>query len=679
MSNSDRHNDPAYEEAVRVLGFESGEAVEPHLPDLHRVEEKLEAMIEEAPDEEARESLRGELGRLSEALQTLEMGMPAGTVAPRVGPAVWAWAAVLLIGCFLGLGWIGNTWIAERRVTAHEQRIAGLLKEGDAALEKRRWPEAAEIYNAILELDPGYPGATNGLQRIEDGKVEERRQQIGFLAGSAQAAIEGRRWNEAESASRKLRALDPGNGKLAELVEKIATGRKVDRIVGLLDAANEAIREEDWERVSLHARQLEAVAPDHDDLPRLKKMAEEGMKLLAERRAKARELYKEALAMDNGTYSPEALEVLREALRLADRPEYQGLYDKISSYARTLEVPGEFKTVGEALAAARPKDKVRIAAGTYRESLIIPPEVELEGAGPGRSIFECDSAESSVVVVKSDSRGARLAGLTLQQAGIALTEERFPVVAVDGGELTIDNCHIENGSGHGVAVVNGGEVLLRDVRIKNCGWDGLAVYGEGSRGEARGCRFDENLHHGVDAWSGGKVSISKCRSSRNGLAGVVIMSPGVLSTVTGSTSDENRELGLLVSAGSAAELDGNQVSGNLLGGVFVRDAGTAVTLINNRITKNGTAGVVVDKRSKVLRYEDNTVSGNSGKQVDLKAEVGAGEASGSAPEEVPKVVPPPDVPEELESPEAAGEAPAPGDGEVPAPPGPLKTTDLSAE
>ena len=66
----------------------------------------------------------------------------------------------------------------------------------------------------------------------------------------------------------------------------------------------------------------------------------------------------------------------------------------------------------------------------------------------------------------------------MRHLGIALSEERFPVVAIDGGSLTIDNCHIENGSGHGVAVVNGGKAIMRDARIERCCWDGLAVYGE---------------------------------------------------------------------------------------------------------------------------------------------------------------------------------------------------------
>jgi hypothetical protein len=127
------------------------------------------------------------------------------------------------------------------------------------------------------------------------------------------------------------------------------------------------------------------------------------------------------------------------------------------------------------------------------------------------------------------------------------------------------------------------------------------------------------------------------------------MSPGVPSKVEGSTCDENRELGILVANGATVEVTGSLFSSNLLGGVLVRDPGTQAVIVGNRILKNGTAGLVADKRSRLLRFEDNEIRENSGQQVKLDADLEA--------EKVPPTPEPieiPDVGAPREAPEAPG-------------------------
>ncbi len=117
-------------------------------------------------------------------------------------------------------------------------------------------------------------------------------------------------------------------------------------------------------------------------------MAVEGIRLMDERRTRGRELYMTALELDNGAYSAEAVEMLREAMRLESRPEYEGLYKKISGHARVLKVPEDYPTIGEALATARDKDKVVVGEGTYQEMLVLRAAVEVEGAGPEKTVIE---------------------------------------------------------------------------------------------------------------------------------------------------------------------------------------------------------------------------------------------------------------------------------------------------
>ena len=610
-----------YPEAARVLGFREGDWISPHLPAFRLAEQKLRELIDGAEDGELEARYREELARLNEAMRVVEAEKSRERTPSRRRASILFVISVLAVGGVVGAAWRGNRWIVQEDLSNRDRQIEHLLATGRIAVEKHRWPEAERVYNDVMALDPGSTRGRDGFRSIAEGRDEEQRQAIGFLLGTVQAAVEARNWDGAEKSCREVRAMDPGNTKIDDFLERISEGRTRDKVVRILEGTEEAIREEHWEALAGHAADLAMLAPDHVDLPRIRELTAEGMKLMEDRRAKARELYLQALEIGDGTYSDEALEMLREAMRLAPRPEYQGLYQRISAHARILRVPEDFGTVGEALATARTNDKLRIGEGTYVESLVFPAAVDLEGAGSDKTIIECPGTESSVVTMGKEAGGSRMSGFTLRQSGVALTEKRFPVVAVDGAKVVIEDCRVENGSGHGIAVLGGSTVILRRVRVTKCGWDGLAVYGQGSRAEVLEGRFELNLHHGIDAWDGGGVAVTRSRCSGNGLTGMVLMSNGVVSRMEGCTSDLNRELGVLVANGTQVVLRDNQFLSNLLGGVLVRDEGTRASLSKNRIMKNGEAGVVVDQKSVLERFENNEARENSGEQIRLKADL----------------------------------------------------------
>jgi hypothetical protein len=262
-----------------------------------------------------------------------------------------------------------------------------------------------------------------------------------------------------------------------------------------------------------------------------------------------------------------------------------------------------------------------VAEGEYEESLQIGLKVDIEGAGPGKTIVKIDARSASVVQNSPLSAGSRVAAMTLRHLGNSLTDERYPVVAVDGSELNLENCEVEDGAGHGVAVINGGMARLRGVRVQNCGWDGLSVYGAESRADVSDSRFEANIHHGIDAWNGGSVEIRKSRCAANGLAGIVLMSAGVKSVLTQCTADRNREVGVVVSNGSLAVLRSNRAESNLLGGFLVEGEGTSVVMEGNVAEKNEEVGIMVDQRSTLTSFKENVSRGNSGEQIKLKAEL----------------------------------------------------------
>jgi tetratricopeptide (TPR) repeat protein len=609
----------SYEDAMKVLGFEPGAIVSPHLPVFRRVETKLGELIETTEDEQVKAIFREELGRLNEALRVVEAEKAREPSLKARGMGVRLALSLFLVACIVGSAWWANKMLLEDRATTQERDLETLALDGRIAVESRNWAKAEAIYQEISSREPDSQRARDGFRSIEEGKEAGRRQKLGFLLGSVRAAIEQRDWNEAEAKGKEVLEMEPGHQEVLAMLKSIEDGRVYDKIVIMLESAEEALRDEKWVVLAKRTAELESIAPSHAQLARLKSASAQGMKILEERRIMARELYDKAFALDEGEHSEEALEALREAIRLADHEDFQVLYKKMSSYTRVLEVPGDYSTIAEALKAARSNDKVRIGPGTYKESLTLTVKVDLEGAGSDKTIIECEAKVASVLLARKDATGSRVAHVTLQQAGIDLTEERYPVVAADGVELSVEDCRVVNGSGHGIAVINGGLGRLRNVTVSKCGWDGLAVYGDESRADVADSRFESNFHHGIDAWAGGSVEIRKSRTTLNGLAGVLLMSPGVKSMVTQCTADRNREVGIMVSNGSQAVLRANRAELNLLGGFLVEGEGTSVALEGNVAEKNYKVGIVVDKRSTASRFKNNISRNNVGQQLNLEA------------------------------------------------------------
>jgi len=621
----------SYEDAMRVLGYEADAIVSPHLPLFKKVAGKLEALVNSTKDDHLRKNFSDELHRLKEALRVVESERDREPSLRGEGMGLRLGLALLIAGILVAAAWYGNRTIEEGGYLRDREGIARLEAMARLAEESRDWSGAEEVYAELNKLIPDSARVREGLARVADGREEARRQKLGFLVGSIRASMEGRNWEEAERLLGNLREMEVDHPEIGSFIKVIQTGRVSDRIAGLLEQAEEALKEEQWVSLGDHTAKLEAIAPDHKQLARFKTATEEGMKVLEGRRVRARELYEKALALDNGEFSDPALETLREAIRLDNRTDYQNLYNKMSAYTRLLKVPGDYSTITEALAAARTNDKIRLGEGVFNESLSMNVKVDLEGAGRGKTIIQCEAQKASVLLSAKEASGSRVAALTLRQTGIYLAAERYPVALADGGELVLEDCLIEGGAGHGVAVINGGSARLRSVEVLKCGWDGLAVNGEGSVAHAENCRFDSNFHHGIDAWGGGRVTVRSSRATRNGLAGAVIMSRGVRSELVQCTIDRNREVGISISNGTVAVLRSNRVEENLLGGVMVEGEGTAAGMEGNVAERNRKFGIMVDRRSAVEPFRDNETKDNVGEQLMLKAVM---------PEEV---VPPPPV------------------------------------
>ncbi len=580
---------------------------------------RLAGMAAEAKDPAARASFEKDLAELREVLRMAAEEPESELAAPASGSSfgakflLWASASVLLVsGGYLAYqAWV-ESGVGTRKNVVNLHETEDRFEE---ALEKRRWDEAENIVQLMKAEGVNEEKVTASLALVKKGRVEERGQQIAFLISNAQAALEAGQLSEAEGFCSEVEQLQPGHPKLPEIRVVIKESKMQVRSVLMVREIEKAMENEDWE---VAANQLEALIkanPVHPRIPEMRKqiaVAEESMK---KRRQEAAALIARAKELDRGTYSAEALNLVEEAMRLDPSEENRELYQRMSSYGKVIKVPEDHPTISLALKSAEKNDRVFVAKGVYQESLLIPDGVELVGESRGDTVIECPANIGAVISVGAASTEIRLSSLTLRHTGLVNDDERFPIIAVDGGNLEVDNLLVTRASGHGIAVINGGKARIHLSKFTDCGWDGVSVTGSGSRVTLTRVTSEKNLHHGVDFWEGAGGRVVDSVFSGNGRSGLLVIAPGEVITIEETRSEENREVGFFFSEAAGVEVSDSEASGNLLGGMFFEKETRGVKLQNNRVTKNGEAGLVFEEGVEILNEEGNYVDENQGKQI----------------------------------------------------------------
>jgi len=125
-------------------------------------------------------------------------------------------------------------------------------------------------------------------------------------------------------------------------------------------------------------------------------------------------------------------------------PLLDALYISTSTNSSVLNVPQDYLTIQQALDAAEPGEKIRVAAGTYEEHITVEKSLTLEGEGPSNTIID-GKGTRNVVTVKASN--VRISGLT-----------------------------VRNGS-YGVYIGYSTACTLRNNHIKDNRWN-LAVWGD---------------------------------------------------------------------------------------------------------------------------------------------------------------------------------------------------------
>ncbi|MFK7910185.1 MAG: right-handed parallel beta-helix repeat-containing protein [Akkermansiaceae bacterium] len=604
-------------EARKILGLDPDDDPRAFLPAFEETREFKRELVANAPSDEIKFRYQQELLEYEAAVKVV-----AGKQKAR--PHTDFIVVLMLIAAFSAVGWWGYQWY-QQQWNAHEQtevQIAQLQLEGRTAVIGRKWQQAEDAFQKIDELDPGSPIAVSGRIAIERGKKEESSQQLFYTLGESQAALEAGRWDEAEKLSRKVLTLDSENTSAKRKLEIIAEGRRKQEIAVKMLAITESLDRNDLTAARKAISVLRESDPQNPNISGFVERVTNEENKIKKAQEKAVGLLAEAKKLDTGEYSPEAMTLLDEARRLfPSNKDILSLHKKMGAYNRSINVPVDFPTISKAIEAARPNDLIRIAAGTYKESLVVNKPVRLEGAAEEKTIIELPGKEASLLTITSEAAGANVASIVFRHTGFDHGKDRFSGITIMAADVAIRSCTIHHAAGHGIAVLDGARAEISGCKITLCSWDGISVYGENSRADIKDSLCEGNLQHGVNFWSGGSGSVNNSRLLKSGLCGVVAMSEGTEVKITSCTSSNNREAGILVSDGVKAVLNSNKCEKNLLSGIVIRGKGTHVSMNGNLTKDNQEAGILTHKGVVVGEFENNRSSGNTSRQIWRDAEL----------------------------------------------------------
>ena len=539
---------------------------------------------------------------------------PAPAKSPEKKSRKWATAVwlILLLGALSGGGWI--FWQNHQaREHSRTERLIFLERQGASLIENRRWPDAAKVYDEIERLSPSSHLIAEGRRSIEAGMVEEQQQFIGYWTGQARAELEAARWAEAEAAARQVLAKYPAEKEAAELLTRISSARVIHERDAVVEIVRKHMDARDWKAAAAAAQPLITAYPADEVIQTLQAQIQAGEKKEAEDQARALTLLQQAKALDNGSFNQQALDFLREATSLApNNPEVIAALEKMATYGRTIHIPGDFATPEEALAGAHENDRIILGEGTWKGPLTVSTSIEIQGAGPTKTIIQCPALDGCALTLKPQAKNVRISGITLRHETFAIGEDRFSAALVQGSNAAFDNCRFMEASGHGLVVIDGGKATVIRSRFSENGWNGAAAIGKGSSLEIRESEALHNYEHGIESWSGASLTVIGSRCEMNTRNGIHADNSSAVVLLENNQVTGNDEFGIVVDSGASGKITTNTVSDNHLGGIVIRAAASALSVTKNEISRNKGAGITLEKGLSASSYQDNKQEGNQG-------------------------------------------------------------------
>ncbi|MFI5355681.1 MAG: right-handed parallel beta-helix repeat-containing protein, partial [Desulfobaccales bacterium] len=190
---------------------------------------------------------------------------------------------------------------------------------------------------------------------------------------------------------------------------------------------------------------------------------------------------------------------------------------------------GDYKTINEALTAAKTGATIMVRPGEYREGLLLDKEVAIIGDGPRDEIVVV-SRDSACVKMATEQ--ASLVNLTLRcragelgnkgyavdlpmgrlrLANCDISSDSLSCLAVHGAQANplVSNCRIHDGKQAGVYVYDKGQGMFEECDIFGNAFSDVAVREEGHPSFKR-CRIHDGKQYGVSVYERARGLFEDC-------------------------------------------------------------------------------------------------------------------------------------------------------------------------
>ncbi|MDQ0808605.1 parallel beta-helix repeat protein [Streptomyces sp. B3I7] len=282
----------------------------------------------------------------------------------------------------------------------------------------------------------------------------------------------------------------------------------------------------------------------------------------------------------------------------------------------------EFRTIGEALAAALTGAVIQVAPGRYPENLVVRTRVTVVGTGEPGGVEICPRRGTALTLVAD---AVMLTDLVLRGGGedVAVVDvprgqlamERCSVtgsgwtalLARDGGSLAMRGCRVTNREGAGIVDTSDAPSVIEDCLLENLGTSAV-VLGEGARSTVRGCRIRDARGNGVLANGEARGVVDTCEITGTDKPAIAL--EGNCTTHVTATTVGDCAVGVYLTSSSRPTLEDVTVSGTSGPGFALADGADPLLRRCSSARSKG-YGLIVSERSRGT-FEDCEFTGSAG-------------------------------------------------------------------
>ncbi|MBK1787779.1 AAA family ATPase [Prauserella sp. ASG 168] len=265
--------------------------------------------------------------------------------------------------------------------------------------------------------------------------------------------------------------------------------------------------------------------------------------------------------------------------------------------------PDCYRTIGDAISAARDGDVISVRPGVYPESIVLDRDVTLSGSGQAGDVRVESSGDA---VLRATVEHAEVSGIEFAHS------DGEVAVDVRSGMLNLDECVVGAESEVAVVARKGSQLRLGGTTVRNPGGAGVLVF-DGAKAELTGCTFTSVGTTAVVARSGGAPTMVNCVVTE--AKGAVLAADQGLGELRGCRIESISGTAIVVEERSKLTVSDTQVS--TVDGVALLSAGGSRPVLRDCRIAGTTAQAIVVVQDAYAELDRVVVEGARGHAVQV--------------------------------------------------------------